>query len=133
MLLDDMVTLLVNAGVGVANSTIFYGSQVQIPTGAGPFVTLTEYGGMAPERTQNKISPPAYRRPSFQVTVRAQTLVAARAKALAAHNALNVRNTTVGGTWYKEISPIQEPFDLGQQDDNGRVRYVFNVNVVHGT
>jgi hypothetical protein len=127
MLLNDLVTLCVAASVGVANSTIFYGSQVKLPT-SGALLSIIEYGGTAPERAQTK----AYRRPSAQFTARASTLAAARTLANAAYNAVNIRNTSVGGTFYREISPNQEPFDLGQQDANGRVQYVFNVNVIHG-
>jgi hypothetical protein len=32
-------------------------------------------------------------------------------------------------TWYREITPIQEPFDLGL-DDSGRHQQVFNVDIV---
>ena len=127
MFLDDLMAVLVAAGVGTKSVDIFATSASQMPTGIGPYLSLIETGGTAPERTHNTIHPPAYQRPGAQITVRAKSYAAARVMAKNAYDALGgVRNTTISGVWYREISPVQEPFDLGL-DENGRARVVFNV------
>lgn len=95
---EEIVGLLVTAGVGVFGTNIFASSKANIPSGAGPFLSIVETGGTAPERTQNEIGPPAYTRPSAQITVRATKYSEARTMARAAYNALvGVRNTNVPG------------------------------------
>lgn len=96
--IEEIVGLFVTAGVGTYGTDIFAGSKANIPSGAGPFLSMIETGGVAPERTQNEIGPPAYQRPSAQITVRATKYSEARAMARAAYNALvGVRNANVPG------------------------------------
>lgn len=95
--LEEMIRVLVNAGIGVLNTTIFASSAAKLPDDPTKwFVTLRETGGAAPEKTHNQTSPPTYVQPAAQVIVHAPTTVAAKAKAWAAYNALvAVKNTTI--------------------------------------
>jgi Bacteriophage minor capsid protein len=127
---DEIAAKLVAGGVGVLGSSIFIGSRTALPSGAGPYLTLIETGGYLPIRTHNSTSNPAYQRPSFQIMCRASGYKAARLMCQNAYDALaGVRNVTLNGTWYLEISPMQEPIDMGL-DENGRARVAFNIEVV---
>jgi hypothetical protein len=124
--LDDIAARLVAAGVGTKGSNIFLGSNAVIPDGAGPFLTVTETGGMAPTRIQNKASA-ATQRPTAQVAVRAATYPPARTMATAAYAALDgIYNTTLGSTFYQVVRARQEPTDIGL-DGVGRPVIVFNI------
>jgi|SRR5580765_2688397 len=112
-LLEEVAARLVAQGVGTLSSNIFYGSNAVIPTGDGPYLTLTETGGMAPMRIQNKASG-NIQQPTFQVAVRARTYPVARAMCKAAYDALDgVFNLTLSGTFYQKITARQEPTDIG--------------------
>lgn len=130
MFLTDLVSILASENIGVYGIDVFVGSKSVIPAGDGPFVTLIETGGAGEEGTHN-LSPttPAYVRPSAQVVCRALNYMDARAKAEECYLAFNFVNTFVAGTWYRILSPKQEPFDLGV-DDAGRARVVFNIECV---
>jgi hypothetical protein len=124
---DDLVTLLTAAGVGTFATDLFVSSQAVVPKDRAS-LTIIETGGLAPERTHNSVSVPAYQRPGAQLLARAPTYAAASAKARAAYNALvGVRNLVVsGGAYFREINPNQEPFDLGP-DPAGLAQAGFNV------
>lgn len=93
---EEVLKLLQNAGVGTPVTNMFIGSQATLPLGDGPYLNLIETPGQTALRTHNSVATPAYQRPSAQITVRAKTLVAARAMARAAYNALvGVRNQEV--------------------------------------
>lgn len=95
---EEILGLLVAAGVGTANVDIFVSSKRKLPTDDGPYLSLIETGGTTPERTQNDISPPAYPRPSMQLVARAKSYDAARIMARNAYNALvGIRNQIVAG------------------------------------
>lgn len=91
---QEVTELLVASGVGTygAGGNIFRGALAKIPTSGGPYLHLRETGGTAPLRTHNEINPPAYERPTMQVTVRATTYTAADVMIRAAMLVLNVRN-----------------------------------------
>ena len=100
VLIDELVAILVAASVGVYGTTIFATSKAVIPvTEAGTstaLLSIRETGGIAPRKTQNKISPPAYQRPGAQIVVRSHDPAAARAMAYAAYVALGaIRNQTI--------------------------------------
>lgn len=134
MFLDDIATRLTSAGIGVLGTSMFLSSAAKIPSGAGPYITLTETGGIAiggfrgeGGRIHNKTGP-ATVRPGCQVLVRASTYSAARAKAAAAHTALDgVWNTQINGVTYLSITARQEPTDVGV-DEAGRAVVVFNID-----
>jgi hypothetical protein len=137
---DDIVTLLQDAGVGTLNEDIFVTSKATVPmlSSGAATITITETPGSGPERTQNRVIRPAYIRPSAQILARADSAIAARAKAQQAYDALvPVRNVLVYrepqsfqlSGWYREINPLQEPFDAGV-DDRKQARFSFNVIAV---
>lgn len=129
-LLDELISLLETAGVGTEDTDIFQTSKSLIPAGVGPYLSLVETGGTAPENTHNAVSTPAYQRPTVQILVRAESPADSAEMIRAAYDALvGVRNTTVSSVFYREIRPMQEPTDLGL-DSTGRHRMAFNVMVV---
>lgn len=132
--IDDMAVRLVTKGVGVIGTTIFESSDAAIPTGPGPFLTLSETGGVAPTKVQNKTTA-ATQRPTLQVLVRAGRIAgvqeaypAARAMAKAAYDAFDgIYNTVINGTFYISVGPRQEPTDMGKDATGVRVQVVFNI------
>lgn len=86
--LEEIRKILVNAGVAVFGTDLFETSKSNIPEGDGPYLSITETGGTAPERTQNVIG--AYPQPSAQIVARATNYEDALAMAWAAYNALVV-------------------------------------------
>ena len=93
--LEEVARLLTNASVGVLNTNIFLSSKAQVPTGAGPFLSIIETGGTSGIKIHDQTRP-AYPRPAARIVVRASTVAAARAMAWAAHTVLaGVSNTTV--------------------------------------
>jgi hypothetical protein len=138
MLATDLVTLLAAAGVGVAggvNGTLFTGSKAVIPGGTVASISIVDTGGASPVRTQTGQH---YRRPSVQIVARAPSDAVAVALAEAAYNAIVNAPRTVDAGWrgivlnghrYRELNPVQEPFD-GGLDSASRPQTKFNVNAV---
>lgn len=134
--LDDIVTRLESQGVGLGGSDIFTSSASAPPEGMGPYISLTETGGMAPTRIQNKNSA-ATVRPTVQILVRAgdiqgvqQGYPAARAMAWSAYQALDgVIGVVLNGVIYISIRARQEPTDIGTDASGNRVQVVFNVEI----
>ena len=134
--LDDLSARLVAQGVGVANTSIFLSSMTVIPTDVGKsgkpksILLIRETGGAGPERTHNDGAVPAFQRPSAQLMAVAPLYADAYVMARKAYDALvTVRNMTLSGTWYREINPLQEPFDLGPDAAN-RAQVAFNVTAI---
>lgn len=124
--LDDVVSVLVAANVGVYGSTIFIGAKASLPVGDAAFLTLSATGGAPPIGTHNSTAAPAYVRPSAQVVARSIRLAPAESMADAAYRALfGIRNRFINGTWWVKLVLRQEPFELGE-DENGRPRVAFN-------
>ena len=93
--LEELIKVLVTAGVGTLNTDIFASTAVAIPADEGTYLLIVETGGTAPGRIQNQIAP-AYPRPTAKITVRAIKYVDARTMARAAYDALAaVRNQTI--------------------------------------
>lgn len=93
---EEIVSILVTAGVGVSGTNIFVSSKVSVPAGAGPYLSIIETGGTAPLRKHNSVNTPDFQRPSAQIVARASSYSSARSKAYAAYNALvGIRNTSV--------------------------------------
>lgn len=123
---EDLVTLLVNEGVGTAGVNIFISSQSSGPIKNESQLLITETGGSGATRVQNTAGD-GYEHPSAQILVKGKSYVTARAMANAAYNALvKVRNETVNGTWYIEIRGLQRIIDIGL-DENNHIRLAFNV------
>lgn len=132
--LDDLVTILASSGCGTWGTEIFTSAKAEIPIIASGGVTsgaslqLIETGGTAPENTQNCTIRPAFIQPSAQVVARANSKKDAERLAYRAYFALfGVRNRSVNGNWYRRIHPLQQPTDLGLDDQGGQIKYGFNV------
>lgn len=92
---EEVVSVLVAAGVGVFNESIFASSHVALPQGAGPFLVVVGTGGIGP-RFEHNSRAPARQMPTLKLTAHASTYIAARAMARAAYDALvQVRNQNV--------------------------------------
>jgi len=91
---ECVVKILVDAGLGTANSDIFVGDAVVLPpTGTGPYITVIDTGGTSPVHVRNSSG---YERLSVQLIVTAASYAAGRTRALAAWRALDgIRNATV--------------------------------------
>jgi len=130
MFADELVSILVDAGVGVAGSTIFIGPKPAVPSVAIPAVlTVSPSGGAAPEGTHNSTLLPAYVRPSAQLLARGIKYSDAETMIQRAYEAVfPVRNRFVQGTWWVKVLIKQEPFPLGE-DENARPMIAFNIDV----
>lgn len=128
--LDEIAARLVSQGVGVLGTNIFLSSKTAIPSGNGPYLTLTETGGTGADRTQNNT---ALERPTAQLHARASSYLTARAMLKAAYLALGgpngLHNVTLSGTWYLSVTARQNITDIGL-DDAGRASVVFNIDAV---
>jgi hypothetical protein len=136
--LEDIVTLLEDAGVGTFGASLFASTKAKVPllTGGQATCTIVETGGTSPESTHTTrtsqtttevVTTPAYLRPSAQLTFKADEYAEARAMAGEAYDALaGVRNTFVNSGWYRSIVPLQEPFD-GGLDARGQAQVKFNI------
>lgn len=130
MFSEDLVSLITAAGLGTLGTSLFVGSKATFPVGDGPYTSVIETGGTAPEGTHNMVDRPAYVRPSAQIVVRAKKRDDARNRIQSLYLMLYpVRDRFVNGTWWRSVTIVQEPFDLGV-DDAGRIRFAFNINVV---
>lgn len=127
MFLDEIAAWLVSKGVGTIGSNIILGSRGTIPTGDGPYISLTETGGSGPTRVHNEAGPHT-QRPTAQVLVRAKNYLEARLMAKTAYDALDgVFNTRLSGVFYQKITARQEPTDIGLDQDK-RVMISFNID-----
>jgi hypothetical protein len=93
-LAEEVMGLIVAAGLGIIGTTIFKGRAAIIPTtGDGPFTQIIVTSGYEPFQTHNN---DRYERPTFQVVVRAKTYTAAETRALAVYRLLDGQhNVTV--------------------------------------
>lgn len=84
---DDAIgKMITNAGIAVDNVSLFYGPDAPIPTGDGPYTTISPTGGMHPHETHNGEN---YSRPTIQIITRAKKFSVARDKAFAIYSALH--------------------------------------------
>lgn len=125
---SEIAARLVDQGIGVLGQTLFVGAKASIPLGIGPYTSILETGGSAPERTHNNT---ARQRPTAQITVRAKDAYAARIKAKAVYDALGgangLWNVRLSSVFYLSLTTRQEPMDIGL-DDNERQLFVFNID-----
>jgi hypothetical protein len=126
--LDDLASVLVGGGLGTLGTDLFLSSRAVVPAlPSGSTVHIIETGGTAPHNTHNSTASPAYLQPGAQITVRANDYRVAITKARAVYESLyGIRNEFIGSGWYLWVKPLQEPFDLGVED-NGQSRVAFNV------
>jgi hypothetical protein len=125
--LDAIALRLEEHGIAVGGTTLFVGSDVDIPEGGGPYVSLNETGGRAPIGLHNSKS---LRRPNIQVTVRGEyypvvgDLVDRAFVALGGEQGLS--NIQIGDIFFLTMRPTSEPYQL-TNDALQRVRLAFNV------
>jgi Bacteriophage minor capsid protein len=131
---DDIIKLLVDAGVGVFGTTIFQSSNAKIPTGSGPFISVINYGGGPPQVMQQSERTPAYEFPTCMIFARGTSHAQTRQMAYAAYQVLTQApgggprvNFTINNCWYVSMSARQQPFDMGP-DETGRLKYGFNMS-----
>jgi hypothetical protein len=51
--IHEIAKLLIDNGLGVATTTLFIGSQPEIPSGSGPYTTLKQTGGFSPDESHD--------------------------------------------------------------------------------
>lgn len=142
MWIDDLITLMLDAGM-VLGDDLYATTRANVPhlPSGRATLNLVETSVAGPLRTNNSVITPAYINVGAQFSARADTPAAARAKAYAAYNqVVGVRNAWVvrsgGGFsgWYREINPLQEPFEVPSgPDDRGKARFVFSVVAIRRT
>lgn len=88
-LLEEIVQILVSAGVGQLGVDIFCSSDAPLPGAGTTFLHLKEQSGASGLKTQNRKGP-SYPRPTVQVFAIADKYRDARAKARAAFNVLAI-------------------------------------------
>jgi Bacteriophage minor capsid protein len=127
----DLIYLLSNAGAELSltltyGTNLFKGPKAKLPDGTGPFVSVIRSVGRGAEGTHNSTGVPAYERPGGQIVVRATDYDVAEdfAKELFAFF-YPIRNRMINGTWWRELIPRGEVFDL-PPDEKGRARCAFN-------
>ena len=84
---EEILSLLVAAGVGTLGTNLFLSSVVTLPTGDGPYLSVIETPGREASYIHN-LKGPAYEHPAAQLVARAKTRGPAFAMANAAYNAL---------------------------------------------
>lgn len=85
---QEVLKLLVTAGVGTLGTNIFLGGAYTLPTGDGPYLQMILTAGRESDKTHNLISKPAYVRPGAKIVSRAKSYTAARSQITLAYNAL---------------------------------------------
>lgn len=127
--IDALIVRLADQNVGVGGTTIFAGSDVNLPnTGVPAFITLAEAGGPEPTRFHNT---PPLRHPSIQLTARGDLYDEVAALLEAAWDAVGgsdhpIVNMSIGGVFFLSMYPVGEPLQL-PVDAQQRVRLAFNI------
>lgn len=128
--LDGVIAQLVAADCGKAGTSIFAGSDVNLPL-SGTYITVMQTAGRAPDRMHNATT---VRRPGVQLTARGdiyQTVEALAEKAWVALGGLTaLTNVTLGDMFFLSMFPAGDKFQL-PNDKNGMVRIAFNVFITH--
>jgi hypothetical protein len=127
--IEALIARMVSLGLGAAGVTIFAGTESDLPLHGDGFYTIIETGGRPPIGTHNE-GHLVLRRPSFQVTARAQRYMIARNLAGAAMPALTMTNVQIGDLFFLDAKPAQDLFSL-PLDGNERVRVAFNLETTH--
>ncbi len=123
--IDAVATLIKQRGVA---TVVYKGSDVVIPAGDGPFISLIETSG----RITQMHNTSSILEPAIQVTVRggkfdATGILVDRAwEELGGKN--KIVNTLIGDVFFLWLHPAQPPFQL-TNDPQGRVRLSFNLAI----
>lgn len=120
MLLQDIIQLLQERGIGTVGVDLFYS---QMPPTPDNVVVLFEYAGEPPDLHAN------VEYPGLQVMVRNKSYDAGRQKIEQIRNLLHgLAETTINGHRYLLIQARQSPEALAR-DENGRAIFVCNFRV----
>jgi len=123
VVLDDVATLLAQAGLGTIGLTIFL---ARLPDSPDAALAIREYGGPAPDYLYGGVDP-TQEWPRCQIECRDPDYAAARLRIERCARALGaVRERAVNGTHYHRITPLGPPVPLGE-DESQRSRIIVNV------
>lgn len=86
--LEEIASVLVDAGVGTLGVNIFATSDATIPSGNGPYLSIIETPGAPPLHIHNQRVPAGLEQPAAQIVVRSNNYGPARTMAWAAYSAL---------------------------------------------
>lgn len=128
MVLDDLATLLATACSLTVGTTLFKGAMPATPDAC---LALIEYPGIGPDFVFGQAAI-AQESPRLQVLCRGgrDDYETPRDVAETAYRALAAAQPqTIASTRYQRFLPLQAPFRLGAQDENGRYVIAFNVQV----
>lgn len=136
--LNEIAQKLHDEGIAVKDVTLFWSSKAVLPDGDGPFLVMSETGGVGPGgfrgeggRTQNQDSV-STQHPTVQVVAIGDDEELTRTLSKAAYSSLDgTWNKTLSGTFYLSITARQEPTDTGL-DGKGRIRFTFNIDIEKG-
>lgn len=124
-LLDELLDYLQAKNVGVQNKTLWATTMPETPDA---LVVISQYGGRSPDGELGAANP-VVKYPRIQVRNRALKYTDAEAKAREVYRAMtSVVNQDLGGHWYLNIWPIQDPAML-EQDENHRAIFFCNYEV----
>lgn len=126
MFLDDLKTRCLTLSGIVFGTNLFVSMQATIPKSDTGTIQIVETSGTGSEHTHNRTTGPTFVHPTAQILVRATTWTAARTLAERVFGVMTVRNATINSKWYRELEPLQPPFDAGTEAD-GQARVIFNV------
>lgn len=122
MILDDLADWLIINSLA-EDGAIFLGAIGDEPAEA---IMLNEYAGEQPRLTHQRTGTDRAR---VQLQVRSEDYVAGRTRIEEIYQAfLAASNFTIGGTVYKQVLPLQSPFEL-RRDENGRIWFAVNFAV----
>jgi hypothetical protein len=126
MLLSEIASYLESKGVGTRGVDLFAG---EIPLTAPEIaVGLIETGGGPPAYVHGK-NEPVVVFPGIQLRVRAADYEIGRSRIDAIVKELTFRDAILGGVRYLSVVPVQEPIDVGR-DDNDRHQFVCNFEIM---
>ena len=121
-LLEDVLTLLQGAAVGTPGTDLYGAGWYDEGGAPDAQVAVFEYGSDPPSHVLGPTNEASSVHHRVQVVARSFDYLAARAKAQAAYDALANRvEITVGGRRYIRIEALQEPFDMGRDENNRRL------------
>lgn len=131
---EDLIYLFEHSPIGLTYGTnLFKGPKAEFPLGDGPFMSIIKTGGLGAEGTHNSVDGPAYERPTAQLVFRGVDYDPAEALADAVYAfVFPIRNQFINRTWWRELHPRTEPFDL-PNDEQDRIRIAFNIECVKRT
>jgi len=129
MILDDVMTLLGSASIGLtAGTNLFAGTLPDAPDKA---CAIYETGGMFPIHAMGAGPGNALvERPRVQVVTRAMSYQSARQLAQNVFQAMDgLTNATINSTSYLLVSAVNSPAAMGL-DGSGRPRLVMNFDIM---